>query len=371
MSLACIKTIGDDITDSHAFGVGDVIIYDLPAAVVRHYGLASVIWKKFSYARVEREGLGNANRAIIRCRSTPGDIVVKIAPLPSDGQDLIEEPVLFFRPTFVGLISAFGAGAPFESNPIAQEQVQTSADTHYVTNVTLDTAKNRRYWLKMSLTKVGNLMAATPTMTRLVVPYGLGASRDGMVNWNKDIGPMLLSLHQELAKLNKELVILKRPAAVTQSVVPLPFDDPSADNLTITLDTVVGEGGTTPRTSSRSTPPAPPATPRKKKHSQEYGSTSTPPPPPTASTSVKRRIEPLLDFETGANRRIDSILDVESQEIFLLSSPRKNNESCNHHSSKEVEVAPATVAPAEAAVEVAAASSSSSSEGGGVVNHYS
>ncbi|XP_069165996.1 PH domain-containing rcdII-like [Procambarus clarkii] len=95
MALSSIKSIDNDITDTHAFGVGDVIVYDLPAAVVRP------LW----------------------------------------------------------------AGAPFESNPIAQEQVQSSADIHYITNVTQDTAKNRLFWLKTALTKVGNLMKRCSTTT--------------------------------------------------------------------------------------------------------------------------------------------------------------------------------------------------------------
>nr|XP_045593553.1 uncharacterized protein LOC123755117 [Procambarus clarkii] len=101
---------------------------------------------------------------------------------------------------------------------LSQEQVQSSADTLYITNVTLDTAKNRLFWLKTALTKVGNLMVRTPTMFRLVVPHGLGASRDGMDNWHKDIELMLISHHHELSKHNKELVILKRPNAVTPSM---------------------------------------------------------------------------------------------------------------------------------------------------------
>lgn len=128
--------------------------------------MTSIIFKTYRHARVEQNGLSFTNRSVISDHDSLGEVVLRYQPVPANA--FIGDPVIICQPGFAALVTSFGAGEPFEANTIAQQQVQTSFDTHYMRGITLDSTENRLLWLKNALTTLGKMIIKEPTIYRLV-----------------------------------------------------------------------------------------------------------------------------------------------------------------------------------------------------------
>lgn len=88
MSLSSeLQVIEGDVLDVELLRRQDILAYELPATIVRPYGLASALWRAYPHAAIERTPLSYVNRAVGASRDFPGDVVVRPAPLPTNHMD--------------------------------------------------------------------------------------------------------------------------------------------------------------------------------------------------------------------------------------------------------------------------------------------
>ena len=163
-------------------------------------GVAKDLAEKYTYANLfdGRKRLFNLNRTIWCDRPNVSTLVIRQPPPRSN------------YPYVVGLVAQFGPGESVEHNSTAKYYIDNSKDVHYVNGLTMDTKENRRENFKECLKNLADFVLHNRTISRVVIPRGIG--RRGKIDheWRSNYLIPLRDLAYQLDLNNIEVVVLEQ-----------------------------------------------------------------------------------------------------------------------------------------------------------------
>ena len=163
-------------------------------------GIAKDLAETYTYANLfgDRKRLFNLNRAIWCDRPSVSTLVVR------------EPPPRSKYPYVVGLVTQFGPGESVEYNSTAKYCIDNSKDVHYVNGLTVDTKENRRESFKECLKNLADFVLRNRTISRVVIPRGIGRRGKMDHEWRSKYLIPLRDLAYKLDLNNIEVLLLEQ-----------------------------------------------------------------------------------------------------------------------------------------------------------------